>query len=229
MKTLAIALLLIAPAETLVAGADESKRLAAASTTLKEMTGMEDKSIPSELLSKAHCVVIVPGLKKGGFIIGAKYGRGFASCRKKSGVGWSSPLAMRVEGGSFGFQAGGSETDVIMLMMNESGMDKLLTSKFTLGGEASVAAGPVGRDSSAMTDAMMRAEILSYSRSRGVFGGLALNGATLRADEDANQGLYGKDVDSRKVLGGEVKTPAAAAALVKQLSSYSARKGMVKN
>src|SRR6185436_11551846 len=141
------------------------------------------------LLEKAHCVVIVPGLKKGAFIVGAKFGKGFISCRSKDKVGWSAPGAVKVEGGSVGFQIGGSETDVIMLVMNERGADRLLSSKFTVGAEGSVAAGPVGRSATAQTDAYMRAEILSWSRSRGVFAGLALQGATLRQDLDDNEVL----------------------------------------
>ena len=127
-----------------------------------------------------HCVVIVPAMKQGGFIVGAKYGKGFITCR--IGRGWSAPGAVRVEGGSFGFQIGGAETDVVMLVMNERGADRLLSSKFTLGAEGSVAAGPVGRAATAQTDAKMTAEILSWSRSRGVFAGISLSGATLRED-----------------------------------------------
>src|SRR2546426_8800191 len=130
-----------------------------------------DRSIPQDLLDKAHCVVIVPGLKKGAFIIGAKYGKGYLSCRSK-GKGWSAPGTVRVEGGSVGFQIGGSESDVIMLVMNERGANKLLTSKFTLGGEGEVAAGPVGREVTAQTDALMRAEILSMACTRGIFAGI---------------------------------------------------------
>src|SRR5215831_7690627 len=133
-----------------------------------------DKGIPQDLLEKAHCVVIVPGLKKGAFIVGGKYGKGYLSCRKRSGAGWSAPGTVRIEGGSIGFQIGGSETDVIMLVMNERGADRLLSSKFTLGGAGEVAAGPVGRPATAETDAYMRAEILSWSRDRGIFAGVSL-------------------------------------------------------
>src|SRR5579871_6766473 len=161
------------------AEADAPKRLIAAADSFKEVMDVPDKAIPQDLLNKAQCAVIVPGLKKGAFIIGAKYGKGFVSCRNK-GAGWSAPAAIRVEGGSFGFQIGGAETDVFMLVMNDKGMQRLLSTKFTLGGEASVAAGPVGRDTQAQTDAAMTAEILTWSRQRGLFAGLALNGATLR-------------------------------------------------
>src|SRR6266851_1295422 len=152
----------------LSAQSDATTRLGVAAETFKEVMDTPDKSIPQDLLNKAQCIVIVPGLKKGAFIFGAKYGRGFVSCRKKDGVGWSAPGSIRVEGGSVGLQIGGSETDVIMLVMNQGGVKKLLSSKFTLGADASAAAGPVGRTSSAATDAQMHAEILTYSRARGL-------------------------------------------------------------
>src|SRR6185369_12951466 len=133
-------------------------------------------------------------MKKGAFIIGGKYGRGYASCRREGNVGWSAPAGVRIEGGSFGLQIGGAETDVVMLIMNQRGMEKLLTSKFTLGADASVAAGPVGRDTSAQTDALMHAEILTWSRQRGVFAGISLNGATMREDDKTNEELYGKKI-----------------------------------
>ena len=149
-------------------------RLQAATQDLHAMMNADDKGIPQDLLDKASCVVVVPNLKKGGFIVGAEYGRGFFTCRKPSGVGWSAPGSLRLAGGDFGFLIGGAETDVIMLVMHKKGMDSLLSDKFQLGGEVTGAAGPVGRSSSAMTDAMARAEILEYSRSRGLFGGLDL-------------------------------------------------------
>jgi SH3 domain-containing YSC84-like protein 1 len=201
-----------------------TKRLTEATTVLQEVMDASDKSIPQDLLEKAQCIVIVPGLKKGAFIIGAKFGRGFLSCRGKNNLGWSAPGAIRVEGGSVGFQIGGSEVDVIMLVLNPRGAEKLLSSKFTLGGDASVAAGPVGRTSSAETDAAMRAEILTYSRSRGLFAGIALNGATLRPDPDVNAELYGKKVENADVVAGKYPTPAAAAPLLEKLTKYSAKK-----
>jgi lipid-binding SYLF domain-containing protein len=163
-------------------------------------------------------------MKKGAFIVGAKYGRGFVTCRKEGGVGWSAPGGVRVEGGSVGFQIGGSETDVVMLVMNERGASRLLSSKFTLGGDASVAAGPVGRSVTAQTDATMRAEILSWSRSRGVFAGISLQGATLRQDEDANTGLYGKKITNREIVTANTTPPADAAPLLAALNKYSSRK-----
>ncbi|HVY92646.1 MAG TPA: lipid-binding SYLF domain-containing protein [Bryobacteraceae bacterium] len=185
-------------------------RLDASVDTLTDMMHAADKGIPQDLLDKARCVVVIPGMKKAGFIIGAKYGSGFAACRKNGG-GWTAPAAMRVEGGSVGFQIGASDTDVVVLVMNDSGMRHLLEDKFTLGGDASIAAGPVGRTASAETDAAMHAEMLAYSRSRGLFAGISLEGATLRGDQDADRELYGHEIHNREILSGNVKTPAAAA------------------
>src|ERR1700742_2309099 len=154
-------------------------RLQAAHESLTAMLNADDKGIPQDLLGKAACVAVVPNLKKGGFIFGAEYGAGFISCRKPSGVGWSAPGNIKMTGGKFGLLIGGAETDVVMLVMNKTGMNHLLSDKFQISGEASAAAGPVGRDASAMTDAMMHAEILTYSRSRGIFGGLDLSGTAV--------------------------------------------------
>jgi lipid-binding SYLF domain-containing protein len=211
-------------ATLLSAASDAPKRLQSAAGALKEVMDIPDKSIPQDLLNKAHCIVIVPDLKKGAFIIGAKYGKGFVSCRQKGGVGWSAPGAVRVEGGSVGLQIGGSEMDVFMLIMNERGMDRLLSSKFTLGGDATVAAGPVGRSTQAETDARFTAEILTWSRSRGLFAGISLSGATLREDEDWNIDLYGKKITNREIVTGEVAAPKAAATLLSELDRYSSRK-----
>lgn len=209
-------------AGTMYAAENAGERLHAATEVLGEVMRTPDKGIPQDLLEKAQCIVIVPGLKKGAFIVGAKYGRGFLTCRQESNVGWSAPAAIKVEGGSVGFQIGGSETDAIMLVLNKTGMDKLLSSKFTLGADASIAAGPVGRTSSAETDAKMTAEILTYSRSRGVFAGIALNGATLRPDQEANQELYGsKDISNKEIVTGGKAAPAAAAPLLAELTKYS--------
>jgi lipid-binding SYLF domain-containing protein len=208
----------------LCAESDVPKRLSAATDTFKEVMDTPDKSIPQDLLTKAQCIIIVPGLKKGAFIVGAKYGKGFVSCRKKDGVGWSAPGAIRVEGGSFGFQIGGSETDVFMLLMNQRGMDRLFSTKFTLGGDASVAAGPVGRSTQAETDAAMTAEILTWSRSRGLFAGISLSGATLREDEDWNRDLYGHKVTNKEVITGGMATPAQGEGLIATLNKYSSRK-----
>jgi lipid-binding SYLF domain-containing protein len=185
-------------------------RLDASADTLTDMMRASDHGIPHDLLAKAKCVVVIPGMKKAGFIFGAKYGSGFAVCRHANNVGWSAPAAMIVEGGSVGFQIGLSETDVVLLVMNDGGMKHLLSDKFTIGGDASAAAGPLGRTASAETDAMMNAEILSYSRSRGLFAGISLEGATLRPDTDANRALYGHDTTNREILTGDFKAPAVA-------------------
>jgi lipid-binding SYLF domain-containing protein len=203
--------------------AEPLQRLDEAATVFQEIMGTPDRSIPQDLLDKSHCIVIVPGLKKGAFIIGGKYGKGFLSCRKKGG-GWSAPGTVRVEGGSIGLQIGGSESDVIMLVMNERGASKLLQSKFTLGGEGEVAAGPVGREATAQTDARMHAEILSWSRARGVFAGISLQGATLRQDLDDNAVIYGKKLSNKEIVESDVATPKAAQNLVSLLIKYSSAK-----
>lgn len=223
MKTKMIALF-VAGASIAMAANDVPKRLSDAALVLKEVMDTPDKSIPQDLMDKSECIIIVPGVKKAAFIIGGKYGRGFFSCRGSNGVGWTAPAAVKVEGGSFGFQIGGSETDVVMLVMNEGGMRKLLKDKFTLGADASVAAGPVGRTSAAETDAMMHAEILSWSRARGVFAGIALNGATLRPDDESNKDMYGHDISNTEIEAGKVKAPAVAKTLMQRLNKYSSRK-----
>jgi lipid-binding SYLF domain-containing protein len=177
-----------------------------------------DKAIPRDLFDKAHCIVIVPSEKSAAFLVGGKFGTGYLSCRKASGAGWSAPATIRVEGGSFGFQIGGKETDVVMFVMNEGGENKLLESKFTLGADASVAAGPVGRTTSAQTDAQLHAEILTWSRSQGVFAGISLQGATLRPDVSDNAKLYGRKLDSREIVTSHIKLPKAAARLIDELN-----------
>ena len=202
---------------------EPAKRLGEAASVLSEVMATPDKGIPQDLLEKAHCIVIVPGLKTGAFIVGGKYGKGYLSCRNKTGAGWSAPGTVRIEGGSIGFQIGGSTTDLIMLVMSERGADKLLSSKFTLGAEGSVAAGPVGRTATAQTDAQMHAEILSWSRSQGLFAGLALEGATLRQDLDDNQTLYGEKLENRRIVTGGTTAPKSAEPLLTLLNKYSAR------
>ena len=200
-------------------------RLHAATEDLHAMMDASDKGIPQDLLSKATCVVVVPNLKKVGvLIVGGEYGKGFFTCRKESGVGWSAPGSVRISGGKFGLLLGGAETDVVMLVMNKSGMEHLVSDKFEFGGEASGAAGPVGRDSSAMTDAELHAEILTYSRSRGLFGGLDLTGATMTEDHDSNKELYGHDMSNKEIVSGDVHTPAEARDFVHTLSRISSRK-----
>ena len=208
----------------LLAGDNAAARLKESALVMKEVMATPDKSIPQELLQSSQCVVIVPGMKKAAFIVGGKYGKGFLLCREASGVGWSAPAAIMVEGGSLGFQIGGSETDVVMLVMNKGGVEKLLSSKFTLGADASVAAGPVGRTSSANTDLQMHAEILSYSRARGLFAGIALDGATLRPDEGTNKDLYGSQVTNKEIVTGtKIKKSAAGNNLTLTMNKFSPR------
>ena len=201
-----------------------TERLDDSADLFSEIMGTPDKAIPQDLLEKSYCIVLVPGLKKGAFVFGGKYGRGFAICRRNAGEGWGPPAAVRVEGGSFGLQIGVSSTDVVLLIMNERGMKRLTTSKFTIGGEATAAAGPVGRDATAQTDALMTAEILSWSRSRGVFAGISLDGATMRNDLDENEAMYGKRWTNKQILGSGATPPAAAGKLIAQLNKYSPRK-----
>lgn len=221
MRMILVATLALAP--MLAKDNEPAKRLDEAAAVLSEIMATPDKGIPEDLLANAHCIVIVPGLKTAAFVVGGKYGKGYVSCRNKGGTGWSAPGTVRIEGGSVGFQIGGSQTDLIMLVMNERGADKLLSSKFTLGAEGSVAAGPVGRTATAQTDAQMRAEILSWSRSQGLFAGLALEGATLRQDLDDNRTLYGKKLENRQIVTTRVRTPKAAAKLIALLNKHSAR------
>jgi len=194
-------------------------RLRHAQIALTEIMHSPDRGIPRDLIDKAQCVVIVPDLLKGAFLVGAQYGRGYAMCRHENR--WSSPAAVRIEGGSFGFQLGGSSTDVIMLVMNRHGMGRLLGNKFTIGGDAAAAAGPVGRATSAQTDIEMRAEILSWSRSRGLFAGISLQGATLRPDGSENLRLYGRVIHNREILETGVPIPGIARELVAELDRIS--------
>jgi lipid-binding SYLF domain-containing protein len=221
MKFIIVAALAVAP--LLAIDKESAKRLEESAAVFSEVMATPDKGIPQEMLENAHCIVIVPGLKTAAFVFGGKYGKGYLSCRNKDLSGWSAPATVRIEGGSVGFQIGGSQTDLIMLVMNERGADKLLSSKFTLGAEGSVAAGPVGRTATAQTDAQMHAEILSWSRSQGLFAGLALEGATLRQDQDENVKLYGRKLDNREIVTSGMEAPASAARLLNLLDKYSAR------
>jgi len=197
------------------------ERCEKAAVVLDEVMRTPEKAIPSDLIAKAHCVVVVPGMKKVGFGLGAKYGKGLLSCRAASGKGWTGPTTVRIEGGSIGFQIGGSSTDIVLLVMNKAGKKKLLSSKATLGADASVAGGPVGRTASAQTDAQMTAEILSYSRSKGLFAGVSLEGASLRPAHKDNKAIYGRDVTPQQILAGEVEAPASVAVLAQALGKYS--------
>jgi SH3 domain-containing YSC84-like protein 1 len=226
MRIILMATLAILP--VLAKVSEPVKRLDEAAMVMTEIMGAADKGIPEELMSNAHCIVIVPNMKTAAFVVGGKYGKGYLSCRNKGGAGWSAPGTVRIEGGSVGFQLGGSETDLVMLIMNERGIDKLLSSKFTLGAEGSVAAGPVGRTATAQTDAQMHAEILSWSRSQGLFAGLALEGATLRQDLDDNKVLYGKKLENRHIVMNHVRSPKSAAKLITLLNKYSFRERTAK-
>lgn len=198
------------------------KRVLASAEVLNEILHAKDRGIPEDLIRKAECVGVVPSLKRAGFIVGAKYGKGLVVCR--TARGWSAPATIRIEGGSFGFQIGAGETDLIFIVMNRHGVRDLMKDKFTLGGDASVMAGPVGRSGTAQTDALMRAEILSYSRSHGIFAGVALEGATLRPDNGDNREIYGRAITQRQILTGQVWRPAFASPLYGELDRYSAVK-----
>src|SRR3984957_11536573 len=191
----------------------------AAAEVLNEIQGAPDKGIPQKVLGSAECVAVVPSMLKGGFIVGARYGRGLASCRTPKG--WSAPAFFTVEGGSVGFQIGGQAVDLVMLIMNDNGMKHLLTSKFELGADASVAAGPVGRHAEGNTDWKMRAEVLTYSRARGLFAGISLNGAQIKQDKDSTREFYGRMVPFRTSLTGEIEPPAGANAFLTSLSQWA--------
>lgn len=200
---------------------DALHRIDTAEDVLHEIMQSPDKGIPRDLMQKAQCVGIVPSLKRAGFIVGAKYGKGIVTCRTNHGTGWSAPSTIIMEGGSIGLQIGVGETDVIFTVMNRMGENRLMKDKFTIGGEAAAMAGPVGRDTQAETDAMMRAEILSWSRSRGIFAGVSLDGASLRADNDDNEALYGARVKQAELLRGHIAPPENAGRLFNELNGYA--------
>ncbi len=179
------------------------KRLRHSAEVLREIMAAPDKGIPHDLLDRAQCVMVVPGMKKGAFLVGGEYGRGFAECRNHGH--WSGPAAVRLSGGSFGPQIGVESTDVVMLVMDEKGLERLASDKFTVGGDASAAAGPVGRTIAADTDVSLRAEILTYSRSKGAFAGVSLQGTVVTQDGGENKKVYGHDADNHAILHGEVK------------------------
>jgi len=223
MKSEALFVLMALSAATLPAAESAANRLSAAAEVFSDVMSTPDKGIPQDLLAKAQCVVIVPGLKKGAFVVGGEYGKGFAECRRPGG-GWGAPAAVRVEGGSVGFQLGGSETDVVMLVMNHHGMERLMTDKFTLGADASIAAGPVGRTADAKTDAAMTAEILAWSRAKGLFAGISLSGATMRNDLDSNKELYGSRLTNKEIINSDRRPPEPAQRLIAELDKYSMHK-----
>jgi lipid-binding SYLF domain-containing protein len=205
----------------LVAADTAKERLQESASVISEIMATPDKGIPQDLFAKAQCIVIIPNLKKAAFVVGGEFGHGVAECRNASGSGWGSPAFVKLEGGSLGFQIGASSTDLVLLVMNRHGMDKLLEDKFTLGADASVAAGPVGRTAAAQTDLKLDAEILAWSRSKGLFAGVALKGAALHQDTDNNQEFYGHKMSNREIIGGNMAAPADARPLTSVLERYS--------
>jgi lipid-binding SYLF domain-containing protein len=216
LRPLCLALAVIVATELVVSA--DAERLKNAEEVLTAMAAVSDKGVPPELFKKARCLAIVPSVRQAALGFGGKYGKGYVSCRRPGG--WSAPGAIGITGGSVGLQIGGSATDVLLLVMNDQGMEHLLSSKFTVGAEASVAAGPVGRDASAQTDVTLHAEILAWSRSRGAFIGIALEGATLSEDSTENKALYGKDITNKEIVGGNVPVPAIAQSFIAALSKY---------
>jgi SH3 domain-containing YSC84-like protein 1 len=222
MKKFLLLVLIVSLCSFAFAADEETKvadRVQAAADVLSDIQGAPDKGIPQEVLGSAECVAVVPSMLKGGFIVGAKYGRGLASCRTPKG--WSAPAFFVVTGGSVGFQIGGQAVDLVMLIMNKDGMKHLLSSEFALGADASVAAGPVGRHAEGNTDWKMRAEVLTYSRARGLFAGVSLNGAQIKQDKDSTREFYGRMVPFRTSLIGEIDPPAGANAFLRVLAQWA--------
>jgi lipid-binding SYLF domain-containing protein len=200
---------------------DDIGRIEKATRVFHEIMTTPDKGIPRDLLEKAKCVAIIPGEEKLAFIFGGNYGKGLATCR--TGSGWSAPMFVAVGGGSVGFQIGGSFTDVVMLFMNDHALQSLMSDKFKIGADATVAAGPVGRQAAAGTDVKLNAEILSYSRSKGVFAGVSVSGAVVQADHSGDKAMYGSDVSHREILDGKVEVPEPARRLGEELAGYPVR------
>jgi len=198
---------------------DDVNRTQKAAQVFKEIMNTPDQGIPSNLLESAKCIAIIPGDKKFAFVFGGSYGRGIATCRTEHG--WSAPMFVAIDGGSVGYQIGGSSTDIVMLFMNDHALQSLMSDKFKLGADASVAAGPVGRNATAATDLKLNAEILSYSRSKGIFAGVSLDGAVMQADKSGDKAMYGDDVNRHEILDGKVAVPASARALVEELGGYA--------
>jgi len=216
----ALALSLSIPAVAFASDRDDDvKRIHKAAEVLQEIMNTPDKGIPQDLLASAKCIAIIPGDMKFAFILGGNYGRGLATCR--TGNGWSAPVFVAVDGGSLGYQIGGSSTDIVMVFMNDHALQHLFSDKFKLGGDASVAAGPVGRDAAADTDISLRAEILTYSRSRGIFAGVSLQGAVVQADKSGDRAMYGDSATRRQILDGRVAVPVSARPLIHEIDSYA--------
>ena len=197
---------------------DDVNRTHKAAQVFKEIMNTPDQGIPQDLLESAKCIAIIPGDVKFAFVFGGSYGRGLATCR--TGHGWSAPMFVAIDGGSVGYQIGGSSTDIVMLFMNDHALKSLLNDKFKLGADASVAAGPVGRNAAAGTDLKLTAEILSYSRTKGVFAGVSLDGAVMQADKSGDKSMYGRNVDRHEILDGKIAVPASARTLVRELGGY---------
>ncbi len=197
---------------------DDVNRTQKATQVFKEIMNTPDQGIPQELLESVKCIAIIPGDVKFAFIFGGSYGRGLATCRNEHG--WSAPMFVAIDGGSVGYQIGGSSTDLVMLFMNDRALQSLLSDKFKLGADASVAAGPVGRHASAGTDLKLNAEILSYSRTKGIFAGVSLEGAVMQADKSGDEAMYGPGVDRHEILNGKVEVPESARPLLHEISGY---------
>src|SRR5215469_10883965 len=223
MKKLLLAVVMLGLVASQLAAEDTDNKAAdrvkSASTVLEEIQSAPDTGIPDEVMGSADCVAVVPSMLKGGFVFGARYGRGVASCR--TAKGWSDPAFFTIEGGSFGLQIGGQAVDLVMLIMNHKGMENLLSSKFKLGADASVAAGPVGRHAAADTDWKMRAQVLSYSRARGAFAGLELSGAVINQDKDSTREFYGRMVPFKTSLSGEIEAPGTAYPFLSTLAKWA--------
>jgi lipid-binding SYLF domain-containing protein len=222
MIVLSMCTLLAIPAIAQDKGKEE-ERIKESGLVLRDILESPDKGIPHDLIDKAECVIVYPSVKKAAFIVGASYGRGVITCRSGANFTgkWSAPAMFALEGASFGLQLGGQATDFILLVMNEKGARSVMSSKVKIGGDASAAAGPVGRNASAETDIVMKAEILSYSRAQGLFAGVSLTGSTMRSDDGANKNLYGKDLSAKQIIGGAVPAPPAAGALLAELTKIS--------
>ena len=221
---LGAAMLLIAMPLLVSAQNRPTRRALRAGEVLNEIMGTPEKGIPQNLMGKCQCIAIIPGVKKIGFGLGGRYGKGVIVCRGQNDSGWTGPSTVRIEGGSIGLQIGGSSTDFVLLVMNKRGAEKLLASKFTVGGDASVAGGPVGRSAQAQTDAQMTAQILSYSRSKGAFAGVSLEGSTLRPDHKDNEKIYGQHVEPKQVLTAQIPAPSSVQPLIDTLNKYSTSK-----
>jgi len=229
MRQLLVVLVVVCSLTPLFAADEDSKaqennskasaRVEAAGTVLNEIQAAPDSGIPQEVLGSADCVAVVPSLLNGGFMFGGRYGKGVASCRTEKG--WSAPAFFTIGGGSFGLQIGGQATDLVMLIMNKDGMNNLLSSKFKLGADASAAAGPVGRHAAADTDWKMRAQVLTYSRSRGLFAGLELSGAVITQDKDSTREFYGRMVPFKTSLTGEIEAPKLAYPFLSTLAKWA--------